>query len=185
MEKLSENKKRRGRPKGLQAELIATLGAGLTAEGCNRTKMNDIYALKLIGALEDADPSDFRAVMGHSEEEMMAGCRFPKGYKTAANEIGRFMVMSGTPGKEVIRVVADARNGGATYARIAAHFRELRLGKRQGNVHALASAIIRAINEYQKHFAMTEDEIRNAIRSVRVGDVDDEVYESSGGSNEF
>jgi hypothetical protein len=169
-EKLSENTRHRGRPKSLLAKGVNGVLEGFVKEGCWRTKINDAYGLGFLYELIEADADDFKAVMGATQEEMEAGGRrFPTGYRTAATEIGRYMEGLEIDRKEIAHIVADARRSGIPFARIAEHFRSLRLGKRQGSPIALAKAIVRTINDYQRRFpGTTVEQVQEAIKKVNI-----------------
>jgi hypothetical protein len=70
----------------------------LRVSGCQRTKVNEAYRLRATGRVFDLPDDEQRAVFGFTQAEIMAGKgpgKFPPGWQTAAEEIGRFLVSIG------------------------------------------------------------------------------------------
>ena len=154
-EKLAE-KRKRGRPKGYQRQFMEALPPGLCPEGGTRTKIDWAFMLAVQGPLQEADPDTQRAILGCTADEIKAGTHtWPHGFKTAAVEAGRYLEATGTDAAAVLRVIADARKAGTPWADIAAHYRRLRLGDREGNAWTLTKALARTLDEYRRRFPKT------------------------------
>jgi hypothetical protein len=164
-EKLSE-KRKRGRPKGQQRQFIESLP--MQPEGGTRTKINFVFTLNIQGPWQEADPDTQRAIMGCTEADMRAGVgKYPRGWKTVAVEVGRFMEATGADAADVLQMLADARKRGVPWADIADHYRRLRLGDREGNAWALTKALARTLDEYRRRFTKTTPEqTRAAVESL-------------------
>lgn len=167
MEKLSENK--RGRPKGYVRQFVDGLPAYVKPEGGYRTQMNSGYALLFLSALNKIQESEkYKAILGYSEAELRAGIgKFPRGYKTAAQELGRFLEANPSSTDWVLDAVADARGRGISFADIATHFRQKRIGESEGSMLALFQVLALAINKYQRTYPLTtRQQIRAALASL-------------------
>jgi hypothetical protein len=121
----------------------------------------------------DLPDDEQRVVFGFTQAEIMAGKgpgKFPPGWQTAAEEIGRFLVSIGADddtAADYLRVVVQARRDGIGWRRIRSHFRSLRLGERQGNAIALWIELSRTIDAYLARFpATTKQMIVGAVESL-------------------
>jgi len=158
---ISENsskttRRNRGRPRSETRVLLTNLGGALGDVGCLRTQVSGAFRLAVISAIKEAGPDAQRAIWGYTESEIVVGKgRFPPGWKVAADAAGRYLAASGAPGVDVARVMEDARKRGISFGDIAAHYRALRLGEREGNPAALAGVLLRAVNDYWKRFPKT------------------------------
>jgi len=166
-EKLSE-KRKRGRPKGWQRQLMESMPASLQRDGGTRTKINMAFTMAVQWPWQDADPDTQRAIMGCTEAEIKAGTgHFPRGWHGAAVEAGRYMETTGADAAAVLGTLADARARDVPWADIAAHFRRLRLGDREGNAWTLTKSLARTLDEYRKRFPKTPpQQIRAAVESL-------------------
>jgi hypothetical protein len=154
----AEPKKTRGRPREFQRQWMEDLPGQAKPEGCLRTKMNFINGLEFESAAMDAPEEEQVAILGHSfNQKPSKGPFFPKGYRTAALEAGRWIKAGGEPAVAV-SVVADARRAGISFGDIAAHFRALRLGEKEGDETALLLKLCRALAEYRKTFPKTTNQ---------------------------
>ncbi|MBM3131734.1 MAG: hypothetical protein FJZ95_01710 [Chloroflexi bacterium] len=133
-----------------------------------RTKIGTGFQSAFVGALMEAGEDVQRAILGGTEAEVVAGtCHFPRGWKTVAESVGRYLEATGADRVAVARAVADAKQQGVSFGDIAAHFRRLRLGERDGNVTSLTKHIARAIDEYRARFSKTTDEqIHSALLTL-------------------
>lgn len=153
--------KRRGRPKGFAARNLELSSFAYTVEGVHRTKINWIFMLDAIRLIRTANEDMQRIVWGCTAEEIKSGeARFPKGWKTYAPEIGRFLQGVDDEGRpDVLKVIIDARQRGLSWADIAAHYRSLRIGEKSGNEDALTKALLRAVTQFRKQFPKTPDDV--------------------------
>lgn len=166
MEKLSQNK--RGRPKGESRLYADKVDKALRTEGCTRTKVNAGYALIFFSALSSIDAgARFQDVMGCTQKDTQNGkAGYPTGYRTAAQAAGRYIADTDDQAGAV-QVFANARVNGFSYADIAAHFRKLRIGEKDGNALSLYMALNRTIERYRRTFPKTtEQQIRGALNSL-------------------
>lgn len=168
-EKVSETPKRkRGRPRSFVCSAAY--------KGCYRTKVDWTFHLAAVGLIRGAGTEAQRAVWGCTRDEIMAGTgTLPKGWKTAAISIGRYLAATDDDPARVAGIVAKARRDGISFGDIAAHFRRLRLGEREGNATSLTLALERALDEYRRSFPKTTD--RQALEALQ--NVADAVQESS------
>jgi len=150
---------KRGRPRSrIRASAENLERAGLQAEGCLRTKINHAYLVAFLRVLR-ANPEAFRAFVGHTEEEIASGAaRLPKGHLAAAIEIARYIEQNEGSAEEAVRIAADARGRGISFGDIAAHFRRLRLGEKEGSAGALTTALVRTVDAYRRQFPKTTDQ---------------------------
>lgn len=159
----SENnsKKQRGRPKGIATRSLELSSFAYTVEGVHRTKINWIFMLEAIRLIRNADQDIQRIVWGCTADEIESGhARFPKGWKTYAPEIGRFLQDVDDecrPG--VLQAIVDARQRGLPWCDIAAHYRRQRLGEKTGNEDALMNALLRVVNQFRKQFPKTPEHV--------------------------
>ena len=161
------SEKKRGRPMGSQRQALDDM-TDLNS-GCLRTKVNEVFMFELLGLVEDATEDVQRIVWGCTKSEIASGtANFPRGWKTFAPEIGRYLSIADDDEKQnSLNVIVDARQRGLSWSDIGAHFRTCRLGEREGNPGALSLAINRAINDFKKRFPKTsEDDIFECLRDV-------------------
>jgi hypothetical protein len=166
-------KPRRGRPRSVVREVSDRHDRLLGVSGCQRTKMNEAYRLRATGRVFDLPDDEQRLLFGCTKSEIMAGKgpgKFPPGWQTAAEEIGRFLVSIGADddtAAEYLRVVVQARRDGIPWRAVRSHFRSLRLGERQGNAIALWIELSRTIDAYLARFpATTKQMIVGAVESL-------------------
>ena len=171
-ESVSE-KRRRGRPRSVVREVADRHHRMFGGSGCQRTKVNEAYRLRATGRAFDLPDDEQRAVFGFTQAEIMAGKgpgKFPPGWQTAAEEIGRFLVSIAADddtAADYLRVVVQARRDGIGWRAIRSHFRSLRLGERQGNAIALWIELSRTIDAYRSRFPATTDQmIVGAVESL-------------------
>jgi hypothetical protein len=168
---ISENlsgKPKRGRPRSEhrhEREVFDSMG--LTADGCERTKMDWSYLMVCLGAITKSDPDTQRLILGCTTSDLRSGKPFPRGFRSAAVSAGRFISAVGADGGDVVRVLAEARRKGVLWRDIAVHYRKLRLGEREGNVWTLTKAFGRTVDEYRKRFPKTTDQqVRDALKAL-------------------
>jgi hypothetical protein len=168
-EKSSENTKRtQGRPRSHHRTQAEKLPSWLRQEACLRTTVDAIFSGVALQVVQIAGEDTQRTVWGCTCDDIMAGRgKFPKGWKTAAVSIGRYLEATGDVGEVVARIVADARGKGISFGEIAAHFRRLRLGDREGNADSLTQALARVLDEYRRRFPKTNgQQVRAALQNV-------------------
>jgi len=171
-ESVSE-KRRRGRPRSIARETADDIDRAVGLSGCQRTKVNEAYRLRATGLVFDLPDDEQRDVLGFTKAEAWSGKgpgKFPPGWKTVAEEIGRFLVSieaDDDTSAEYLRVVVQARRDGIGWRRIRSHFRSLRLGDRRGNAIALWIELSRAIDAYLARFpATTKQMLVGAVESL-------------------
>jgi hypothetical protein len=118
--------------------------------------------------IERAGTEAQRAVWGCTSADIMAGTgNLPKGWRTAAASIGRYLAATDDDPTHVAGIVVEARRDGISFGDIADHFRRLRLGDREGNAVSLTQALARALDEYRRRFPKTTDQqARAALQNV-------------------
>jgi hypothetical protein len=171
-ESVSE-KPRRGRPRSVVREVADGMDRMLGVSGCQRTKVNEAYRLRATGRAFDLPDDEQRILFGSTKAEIWSGKgpgKFPPGWQTAAEEIGRFLVSIGADddtAADYLRVVVQARRDGIGWRRIRSHFRSLRLGERRGNAIALWIELSRTIDAYLARFpATTKQMVVGAVESL-------------------
>lgn len=148
-------KAKRGRPRSSQRLFAET---NLMAEGVPRTQTHAGYAFLLFKTVAMADEETQRSIWECTRAEIRNGkAELPKGWKSAATEAGRFMAATNADADLVLQAVADARKRGIPFSTIAAHYRSLRLGERQGSTEALTKLLSRTLEAYRKSFPKTSD----------------------------
>jgi hypothetical protein len=158
-------KPRRGRPRSVVREVADGMDRMLGVSGCQRTKVNEAYRLRATGRAFDLTDDEQRILFGSTKAEIWSGKgpgKFPPGWQTAAEEIGRFLVSVGADddtAADYLRVVVQARRDGIGWRRIRSHFRSLRLGERRGDVRPLLLELARTVDAYRSRFPATPDEI--------------------------
>jgi len=179
-------KRRRGRPRCVAREFVDRLPGGLTPHGCQRTKTNHGYRARTLSpALRILSSEDQRTLFGCAADDIRRGTgQFPRGWDTAAEEIGRFLVSIDADDDieaEYLRVVVQARRDGIGWRRIRSHFRALRLGERCGDVQPLVLELARTVDAYRSRFPATPPEVLvAAARRLIVALSDDCDTETAG-----
>lgn len=157
-------KPRRGRPRSIVREVADRYDRTLGVPGCQRTKVNEAYRLRATGRAFDLPDDEQRILFGSTKAEIWSGKgpgKFPPGWQTAAEEIGRFLVSidaDDDTAAEYLRVVVQARRDGIGWRKIRSHFRSLRLGERCGKVQPLVLELARAVDAYRSRFPATPTE---------------------------
>lgn len=166
-------KRRRGRPRSIVREAADRHDRMFGGGGCQRTKVNEAYRLRATGRAFDLPDEEQRILFGFTKTEIWSGKgsgKFPPGWQTAAEEIGRFLVSieaDDDTAAEYLRAAVQARRDGIGWRRIRSHFRSLRLGERKGNAIALWIELSRAIDAYLARFpATTNQMIVGAVESL-------------------
>jgi hypothetical protein len=140
-------KPRRGRPRSIIREIADNYDRMLGISGCQRTKVNEAYRLRATGRAFDLPDDDQRILFGSTKAEIWSGKgpgKFPPGWQTAAEEIGRFLVLIDADDDTVrgyLLIAVNARRDGIPWRAIRSHFRSLRLGDRCGNALSLRSEL--------------------------------------------
>jgi len=175
-EKISESvseKPRRGRPRSVVREVADQHDRMFGVGGCQRTKVNEAYRLRATSRAFDLPDDEQRVLFGFTKTEIWSGKgpgKFPPGWQTAAEEIGRFLVSieaDDDTAAEYLRVAVQARREGIGWRRIRSHFRSLRLGQRKGNAIALWIELSRTIDAYLARFpATTKQMVAGAVESL-------------------
>ena len=167
-------KPRRGRPRSWQrkyAEHLERSNLLPSGCGCERSRMNVAFryaayrpAMKLLSAGERAD------LFEATDEELRRVGTFPRGWDSAALEIGRLLSAidaDDETARGYLLVAVNARRDGVSWRAIRSHFRSLRLGERCGNALSLLSELARTIDAYRSRFPATTDQmIAGAVRSL-------------------
>lgn len=155
------SKKKRGRPKGFGSRSLELASFAYAVDGGHRTKINWVFMLQALRLVRDASEDVQRIVWGCTADDIESGnARFPKGWRTYAPEIGRFLQEIDSEDKpDVLKVIVDARQRGLSWSDIAAHYRALRIGEKSGNEDALMNALLRAVNQFRKQFPKTPDDV--------------------------
>jgi hypothetical protein len=166
-------KRNRGRPRSVTREVADAYDRMLGISGCQRTKLNEAYRLRATGRAFDLPDDEQRILFGSTKTEIWSGKgpgKFPPGWQTAAEEIGRFLVSIGADddtAADYLRVAVNARRTGTPWRAIRSHFRSLRLGERQGDAIALWIELSRTIDAYLDRFpATTKQMIVGAVESL-------------------
>lgn len=155
------SKKKQGRPKGHQRQVLDSGLRSHSVDGCERTKVNWVFMLDVLNLINNASEDVQRIVWGCTARDLESGnAKFPKGWTTFTPEIGRYIADASDDEKQtVLNVIVDARQRGLSWSDIGAHFRTLRLGERSGNKPALIAAICRAIDQFRKQFPKTSQQV--------------------------
>ncbi len=169
-ESVSE-KRRRGRPRSrvrLFADDLERHGM-LTACGCERSRTNEAYRAAAMGpALRLLTAEEQSVLLGMDSETYMAGRLLPRGWSSAALEIGRLLEAidaDDETARGYLLVAVNARRNGISWRVIRSHFRSLRLGERCGNARSLMAELAKTLDRYCSRFPATTDEtIGNAVR---------------------
>lgn len=122
--------------------------------------------MEFIGAWARADSEKQMRIMNCTFDDVRAGNHsFPRGFNTAATEIGRWIVTHADTAEaeaSSLVIVADARTRGIPWREIRAHFRALRIGPRQGNALSLFRHLATAFDDYCRMFPETTQLARMA-----------------------
>ena len=175
-EKLSE-KPKRGRPKNndLAEEALAFLKAypgwldRMKGES-ERTLKNEAFRLLALSAVQHAE----------AEAEVWGGARPPKGWKTAALEMGKYINAEGIEEDAARRVlvafVAEERKKGTPWAALAERFKKARLKPAsaeacpaalpEGCPADLFSALGRTLEDYRRAYTITNEQTRAAVEAL-------------------
>jgi len=172
-ESVSE-KPRRGRPRSWKRNLAEDLRRrGLSPSDCRceRSQMNNAYRLSATGpALRLLTPEERTVLFGATDDELRRGCTFPRGWDSAALELGRLLHgidADDEAARRFLLIAVNARRDGVSWRAIRSHFRSLRLGERQGNAIALWIELSRTIDAYRSRFPATTDQmIVGAVESL-------------------
>lgn len=139
--------------------------------GCERSRTNEAYRAAAMGpALRLLTAEERFALLGMDDEQRRSGKPLPRGWSSAALEIGR--LLSAIDGDDettrgYLLVAVNARRDGVSWRAIRSHFRSLRLGDRCGNALSLLSELARTIDAYRSRFPATTDQmIAGAVRSL-------------------
>jgi hypothetical protein len=166
-------KPRRGRPRSVVREVADRHHRMFGSSGCQRTQTNEAYRLRATGRVFDLPDDEQRVLFGSTKAEIWSGKgpgKFPPGWQTAAEEIGRFLVSieaDDDTAADYLRVAVNARRNRVPWRAIRSHFRSLRLGERQGNAVALWIELSRTIDAYIARFpATTKQMIVGAVESL-------------------
>jgi hypothetical protein len=166
-------KRRRGRPRCEAREFVDQLRrSGLAPDGCQRTKTNHGYRARALSpALRILSADEQRDLFGCTADDIRRGTgRFPRGWDSAAEEIGRFLFADDADedtAANYLRVAVNARRDGVSWRAIRSHFRILRLGERRGNALSLLSELAGTVDAYRSRFPGTTDQmIVGAARSL-------------------
>jgi hypothetical protein len=162
-------KPKRGRPKSKARSYAEALekvvGLPPSCES-DRSKTDVAFRQMFFNAYHDASAEIQIRLMGFLPADILAGsAKLPRGYPTAATEIGRWI--EGAPEAEraeaetvALQIVANARDTGASWRDIRTHFRKMRLGEREGNALSLFRHLARAYDEYVAKFPNTTQQTR-------------------------
>jgi hypothetical protein len=167
-------KRRRGRPRSWKRNLAEDLRRrGLSPSDCRceRSQMNNAYRLSALGpALRLLTAEERTVLFGATDDELRSGGTFPRGWDSAALELGRLLHgidADDDTAADYLRVAVNARRDGVSWRAIRSHFRSLRLGERQGNALSLLSELARTIDCYRSRFPATTDQmIVGAVESL-------------------
>ena len=167
-------KRGRGRPRSWKRNLADDLRRrGLSPEDCRceRSQLNNAYRLSATGpALRLLTAEERTALFGATDDELRRGGAFPRGWDSAALELGRLLhgiEADDDAAQRFLLIAVNARRDGVSWRAIRSHFRSLRLGERQGNALSLLSELARTIDCYRSRFPATTDQmIVGAVESL-------------------
>ena len=162
------SKKKRGRPRTVQRQLVDLKSDSAFGSGSQRNRMNEQYATKFWHFVMDAPEEEQIAVLGKRWNQCIH--HFPKGSVTAATEIGRYMEWCcATKDNErtVYQQVVTARREGHAWTHIKGWYRQRRLGKKEGNAISLTLELCRTIDDYKRRFPCTTQQMmESAIQTA-------------------
>lgn len=180
-------KPRRGRPRSIVREVADRYDRMLGVSGCQRTKVNEAYRLRATARAFDLSDDDQRVLFGATKAEIWSGKgpgKFPPGWQTTAEEIGRFLVSidaDKAAAADALGAVVQARRDGLGWRAIRSHFRSLRLGERCGSIRPLVLELARTVDAYRSRFPATPPEVLvAAARRLIVALSDDSDPETAG-----
>jgi hypothetical protein len=166
-------KRKRGRPRTWIRTFADDLDRrGLLPDcGCQRSRTNEAYRAAATGSAVRLLSAGERVVLlGVDDDRRRAGSALPRGWASAALEIGR--LLEGIAGDDdtargFLLVAVHARRDGVSWRAIRSHFRALRLGERRGNAVSLLTELARTVDSYRSRFPATTDQmIAGAVRSL-------------------
>lgn len=162
-ETVSEKPKaKRGRPKSFHR---ICADSSQHTNGCQRTKVNFQLLVSLFAVTKQATPEEHLAIFGCSRPEMHTkwGGNLPPGTYKAGIEIGRYIDAIGDTDENkamIFQTILKARQNEIPWRDITAHFRQLRLGYRQGNAISLFAHLAAAYDDYIRRFPATTHNAR-------------------------
>lgn len=167
-------KRRRGRPRSairLVADNLEQHGL-LSGCGCQRSRTNEAYRAAATGpALRVLTSEEQTVLLGMDHERYMSGGQLPRGWSSAAVEIGRLLEgidADDETARGYLLVAVNARRDGVSWRVLRSHFRSLRLGERCGNARSLVVELVKTIDRYCSRFPATTDPvIDDAVRVLR------------------
>ncbi len=167
-------KPHRGRPRSWKRNLAEDLRRrGLSPSDCRceRSQLNNAYRLSATGpALRLLTPEERTVLFGATDDELRRGGTFPRGWDSAALELGRLLHgidADDDTARRFLLIAVNGRRDGVSWRAIRSHFRSLRLGERCGNAVSLLSELARTVDAYRSRFPATTDQmIAGAVRSL-------------------
>lgn len=168
-ETVSENtpKRKRGRPitaRGIHAKEKSIYADSETT----RSHLNFSFRCSFHGIISKLSDERANEVFGFTKDDIMARRHLEKrkGMETASVQIVRWIETHGTK-EDALDIIADARGKGYTWTIIGKHFRNLRLGEREGNAMSFTSHLCRAFDDYIARFPATTTQAQvSAIRNL-------------------
>jgi hypothetical protein len=180
-------KPRRGRPQSWVRDFAEELRQrGLLPDNCGYERSRVHYAYRMVATSRAMRllSADERAVLfGPTDEAMQRREAFPRGWDSAAVEIGRLLSAIDQDDDTVrgyLLVAVNARRTGDSWRTIRSHFRSLRLGERQGNAVSLLMELARAIDGYRSRFPATTDRMTLAAVRSLVEVISEQINPESG-----
>lgn len=175
-ERVSESgseKRLRGRPRSWIRRFADDLERqGLLVDcGCERSRTNEAYRAAAMGPAVRLLTAEERVVLlGVDDRRRRNGERLPRGWSSAALEIGRLLHgidADDETTRGYLLIAVNARRNGIPWRAIRSHYRSLRLGERCGNAVSLLSELARTIDAYRSRFPATTDQmIVGSVRSL-------------------
>ena len=163
MENFSE-KKKRGRPQSCRreyAEEIAKLCQW--DDKSTRHQINMSYVFDSHKFIKEAGAEV--AIWGMTSKD--PGFAWPKGFQTAAVEMGKY-IYAGADESAAVEFMAQARKDGVPFGDIAAHFKRFRLGNKEADAWHLTTRLVKFVNEYAKTFPnITQQQMITATENLR------------------
>lgn len=166
-------KRRRGRPRSWTRLFADDLDRnGLLSNcGCERSRTNEAYRAAAMGpALRLLTAEERVVLLGVNDEQRRSGGPLPRGWSSAALEIGRLLERIDDDDETIrgyLLIAVNARRDGIPWRAIRSHFRTLRLGERCGNALSLLSELARTIDAYLARFpATTKQMVAGAVESL-------------------
>ena len=172
MEISSNNKPKRGRPKGFMRKLSDCSKQYLPDQLSKRGELHYSLFVCFAGAISKADEATQLRILGSTWQDMKNGNRFPLGLRTASIEIGRWIGYgdgSDERKKLAVELVDQLLTEKRSWREIQTHFKERRIGTRTGNSLSIVHCLTRAINDYLgKHPSTTQKTVDHAIKMFYV-----------------